>query len=169
MYLKKLVDMGNRILTKLLLILIMLFVFQSCSRRYYVRKTHRLSEKIQNELYKKNNNSFYLSLDYATRSYVFSQNNGGKTTWIEIKNGKIYNEKTCETQKYNLKKTKYNRELYYNCYDNMDYFLFFSVADSGDVSYLDLKCLDTIKKDNIFLNYIYEAIKCGEPYKKEER
>lgn len=161
MYLKKL-GIPSKIVFQLFICLIML----SCGIKYDIKKNQKTTDKIFKKEFKVNGNAFELSIDDSNFSYVFSKLKSNETIWYRLSKGKIV-----ETKKISFKEIKFDKlnnlqSIDLNCKEDekWDYVLFFKVGDSiSNTKFINLRCLDSVKKNDIFLEYLNSIITQGKP------
>ncbi len=170
-YLKKLVIAISSLL---------LFSNYSCSyyRNYmediYIKKNYKKTDRLMAQKLEENGNVFSLKFDNNNFSYVFSKDKDGKTIWYELRKGKIVKNFQFTEATFDMKENDFDpMSIDLNCYKNniRDYYLEFEQKKdlSLDIKRiyffesLNLKCLDSIKGNNEFLNYISNIIEEGRP------
>ena|SRR5690606_3562408 len=161
MYLKKLV-IPNRIIVQFFIC----FILISCGIKYDVKKNQKTTDKIFEKEFKANGNAFEMSMDESNFSYVFSKLKNNETIWYRLFKGKIVETKKITSTDINLDMLSNLQSIDLNCKENEEwnYILFFKIGDSiNSTKFVNLKCLDSIRENDVFLYYLNSVITQGKP------
>lgn len=162
MYLKKLV-ISNRII---IVQFFVSFILISCGIKYDVKKNQKITDKIFEKEFKLNGNAFEMSMDESNFSYVFSKLKNNETIWYRLSKGKIVETKKITSIDINLDLLSNLQSIDLNCNDNeeWDYVLFFKIGDSiNNIKFVNLKCLDSIRENDVFFDYLNSIVTQGKP------
>lgn len=167
-------------ITSIIAISILSIFICSCSSSMYVNINYKKTNNLIDKLMEKNGNAFSLEYDNNDFSYVFSLQSNGVTKWIELKRGKIIKELDIEGSKFDITNNDFKLiTIDLNCYEGNTRDAYLRYRQKNNMlstnngmelfESLNYKCLDSIKKNDDFLNYLSYVINDRKPYPYDEQ